>query len=159
MTEPSVSSETRTTTSDMPRRGILAGATLSDPMTHKILSVDDSKVVRIMITRALNPYDCRVVEAANGVDGLEAAAREKPDLIFLDITMPVMDGLEMLTRLKSNPELRSIPVVMLTAESNQDSIRRADGLGIVGYIAKPFKESQLVEKAKLAVALEPKVAL
>lgn len=125
-------------------------------MAHKILTVDDSKIVRMMVNRALQPYQCQIVEATNGADGLEAAARERPDLIFLDVTMPIMDGLEMLNRLRGDPSLKSIPVVMLTAESAQENIARADRLGISGYIAKPFKEVQLVEKAKLAVALEPK---
>ncbi len=125
-------------------------------MAHKILTVDDSKVVRIMVSRALKPYDCQIVEATNGAEGLEAANRERPDLIFLDVTMPIMDGLEMLNRLRGDPALKSIPVVMLTAESAQENLARADSLGISGYIAKPFKETQLVEKAKLALALELK---
>jgi CheY-like chemotaxis protein len=127
-------------------------------MAHKILTVDDSKVVRIMVTRALKPYDCNIVEAVNGAEGLEAAAREKPDLIILDVTMPVMTGLEMLTKLRLDDALKSIPVLMLTAESAQENIAKADSLGISGYVAKPFKEDQLVDKVKVAIPLAPKPA-
>ncbi|MSU60936.1 MAG: response regulator [Pedosphaera sp.] len=122
-------------------------------MAFKILTVDDGKVVRIMVGRALKPFNCEIVEAVNGAEGLAAAAREKPDLILLDVTMPIMDGLEMLGRLRADPNLKSIPVIMLTAESAQENIAHADSLGISGYVPKPFKESQLVDKVKAVLAL------
>lgn len=127
-------------------------------MPTKILTVDDSKVVRIMVSRALKPFDCTIIEATNGAEGMEAAARENPDLVILDVTMPVMTGLEMLRQLRAGEATKSIPVVMLTAESAQENIAKADALGINGYVAKPFKEEQLVEKVKAAVALVPKPA-
>ncbi len=71
-------------------------------MSLKILSVDDSRTIRLIVGRALRPYDCLLCEAANGEEGLAAAAREKPDLILLDVTMPVMDGVTMLTKLKED---------------------------------------------------------
>ena len=69
-------------------------------MRYKILTVDDSKTVRIIVKKAFKPYDVEIIEAANGVEGLAVAAKESPDLILLDVTMPVMDGVEMLTKLK-----------------------------------------------------------
>lgn len=75
-------------------------------MSLKILTVDDSKAVRIIVKRSFKEYDCEIVEAANGVEGLAAAAKEKPDLILLDVTMPVMDGVEMLAKLKSDFRIR-----------------------------------------------------
>ena len=77
----------------------------------KILSVDDSRTIRMIVTRTFKPYDCAVVEASNGEEGLAMAAKEKPDLIILDVTMPVMDGVTMLTKLKENPDLKAIPVI------------------------------------------------
>ena len=127
-------------------------------MSAKILTVDDSKVVRIMVKRALKSYDCVIIEASNGEEGLAAAGRENPDLIMLDVTMPVMSGLEMLAQLRANEALKSITVVMLTAESAQENIAHADSLGISGYIPKPFKEDNLIEKVKAAVTLNPKEA-
>ena len=72
-------------------------------MRYKILTVDDSKTVRIIVKKAFKTFDCDIIEAANGVEGLASASKETPDLILLDITMPVMDGVEMLTKLKSDP--------------------------------------------------------
>lgn len=127
-------------------------------MTPKILTVDDSKIVRIMVTRALAAFRCQIIEAANGQEGMVAAAREKPGLILLDVTMPVMDGMTMLTELRRHPELKGIPVIMLTAESACENIAKADGLGISGYVAKPFKEVTLVETVRAILPLAAKAA-
>jgi two-component system cell cycle response regulator len=122
----------------------------------KILSVDDSKTIRMIVTRAFRTYDCTICEASNGEEGLAVAAREKPDLILLDITMPVMDGVTMLTKLKEDPELKPIPVIMLTAESGRENVLHIAKLGIRDYLVKPFKEDQLMEKVKKVIALQPK---
>ena len=124
----------------------------------KILSVDDSRTIRMIVTRTFKPYDCTVCEAANGEEGLAAAAKEKPDLIILDVTMPVMDGVTMLTKLKENPDLKAIPVIMLTAESGRDNVLQIAKLGVRDYLVKPFKEEQLVEKAGRVVSLVKKAA-
>ncbi len=124
----------------------------------KILSVDDSKTIRLIVKRTLAPYDCTVCEATNGEEGLAAAAREKPDLIVLDITMPVMDGVTMLTKLKENPELKGIPVLMLTAESGRENVAYIARLGVRDYLVKPFKDSQLLEKINRTVTLSPRTA-
>lgn len=125
-------------------------------MSKKILTIDDSKMVRILVTRALAPYDCQIVEAANGQEGLDAAVREKPDLILLDVTMPVMDGMTMLGQLRANPSFKATPVIMLTAEFAQENVAKADSLGISGYIAKPFKEANVVEKVRAVFPLATK---
>lgn len=127
-------------------------------MPIKILSVDDSRVVRMIVARALKPYDCQIFEAANGAEALEVARRERPALVILDVTMPVMTGLEMLSKLRQEPELQATPVLMLTAESSQENIAKADELGISGYVAKPFKEEQLLEKVRQVVTLSLKAA-
>jgi two-component system cell cycle response regulator len=125
-------------------------------MTKKILTVDDSKTVRLIIQRALRAHDCAICEAANGEEGLVVAAREKPDLIILDITMPVMDGVTMLGKLKENPDLKEIPVIMLTAESSIGNVATAARLGAKDYLVKPFKDDQLIGKLKAAVELQLK---
>ena len=127
-------------------------------MPTKILSVDDSRTIRLIVGKAFRPYECTVCEAANGEEGLAAAAREKPDLILLDVTMPVMDGVTMLTRLKEDAQLKTIPVIMLTAESGRDNVLQIARLGIRDYLVKPFKEEQLVEKAGRIVTLQKKPA-
>jgi two-component system, cell cycle response regulator len=127
-------------------------------MPTKILSVDDSRTIRLIVAKAFRTFDCQICEACNGEEGLAVAAREKPDLIFLDVTMPVMDGVTMLTRLKEDPELKPIPVIMLTAESGRDNVLHIARLGVRDYLVKPFKEEQLLEKAGRIVTLEKKAA-
>ncbi len=104
----------------------------------KVLSVDDSRVVRTMVAKHLAPYGCEVVEAANGEEGVIAAKRECPDLILLDVTMPVMDGRQALAALRQDPATKAIPVIMLTAESGKDLVLEIAKLGVTGYIVKPF---------------------
>lgn len=120
-------------------------------MSHKILTVDDSKTIRMIVGKAFKAYDCQVFEAENGVEGLSAAGREKPDLIILDYTMPVMDGSEMLTRLRSDPALKATPVIMLTAEAGRDTVMKIAKLGVRDYLVKPFKEDLLVERVRRVV--------
>jgi two-component system cell cycle response regulator len=124
----------------------------------KILSVDDSKTIRMIVKRTFAPYDCTMCEASNGEEGLAVAAAEKPDLIVLDITMPVMDGVTMLTKLKEDEGLKNIPVIMLTAESGRENVAYIAKLGVRDYLVKPFKDDQLIEKVKRVIALQPKPA-
>jgi two-component system cell cycle response regulator len=127
-------------------------------MPTKILTVDDSKTIRMIIQRAFRAYDCAFCEAANGEEGLAAAAREKPDLIILDITMPVMDGVTMLSTLRQDSQLKSTPVIMLSAESSRDNVASISQLGISDYLVKPFKEDILLEKVRKIVPLAAKAA-
>jgi two-component system cell cycle response regulator len=127
-------------------------------MPTKILSVDDSKTIRMIVKRTFAPYDATVFEAGNGEEGLATASAEKPDLIVLDITMPVMDGVTMLTKLKESPELKSIPVIMLTAESGRENVANIAKLGVRDYLVKPFKDEQLIEKVCRVITLQKKAA-
>src|ERR1041384_6551704 len=115
-------------------------------MLTKILTVDDSKTIRLIVARAFKSFDCQIFEAADGVEGLAVATREKPDIIVLDFTMPIMDGYEMLTRLKSHPDLKMIPVIMLTAEAGRESVMKIARMGVRDYLVKPFKEEQVVDR-------------
>lgn len=125
-------------------------------MSAKILTVDDSRAVRIIVKKAFKAYDVEVAEATNGVEGLSAASSEKPDLIILDVTMPVMDGVEMLTKLKSDPLLKNIPVIMLTAEAGRENILKIAKIGIRDYIVKPFKDEMLLDKVGRVIELTTK---
>jgi two-component system cell cycle response regulator len=124
-------------------------------MRYKILTVDDSKTVRIIVRKAFKTFDCEILEAGNGVEGLALAAKENPDLILLDVTMPVMDGVEMLTKLKADPALKGIPVMMLTAEGGRDNVLKIAKIGVRDYLVKPFKEDVLIEKAGRVIDLKP----
>ncbi len=124
-------------------------------MRYKVLTVDDSKTVRIIVRKAFKPYDCDIIEAGNGVEGLAVAAKEMPALILLDVTMPVMDGVEMLTKLKADPALKGIPVIMLTAEGGREHVLKIAKIGVRDYLVKPFKEEVLIEKCGRVLDLKP----
>ncbi len=123
----------------------------------KLLTIDDSKTIRLILQRAFKEYDCALCEAANGEEGLKVAAEQKPDIILLDITMPHMDGIQMLTLLRERGD--RTPVIMLTAEGGASSIEKATHLGISDYIAKPFQNEALVEKVQKVVPLARKAAV
>lgn len=122
----------------------------------KILTVDDSKTVRLVVAKVLKRFDCVVLEAVNGADGLAVAAREKPDLILLDYTMPVLNGFETMTQLMADPALKAIPVVMLTAEGGRETMVKMAKLGVRDYLVKPFKEDVVIERVGRIVTLSPK---
>ncbi len=113
-----------------------------------LLTVDDSRVVRTMVVRHLADCDITVIEAVDGLDGVRTARRERPDLILLDITMPVMDGWRALEELRRDRATQSTPVIMLTVESGRDLLMEADKLGVAGYIVKPFTKATLEEKVQ-----------
>ena len=125
-------------------------------MALKILTVDDSKTIRMIVKKAFRPYDCILFEGENGVEGLSVASKENPDLIVLDITMPVMSGIEMLEKLKGEASLKDIPVIMLTAESGKDNVMQIVKMGVKDYMVKPFKGEQLIERVQNIFKLEPK---
>ncbi|HNX95078.1 MAG TPA: response regulator [Holophaga sp.] len=113
-----------------------------------ILSVDDSGVMRKIIGRSVDVLGYGFLEASNGVQALEVVDKHRSEisLIILDVNMPEMDGFEVLTRLKGSPQWASIPVMMLTTESERDKIVRAVQAGAVNYICKPFQQDDLTVK-------------
>jgi two-component system cell cycle response regulator len=123
---------------------------LHDPT---ILSVDDSKTIRLLLARLFGPFVCVWREAANGEEGLDMAKREKPDLIILDHNMPVMDGITMLRKMREEPALKRTPVIMLTAQSGLESIATVARLGVRDYVTKPFRDEELLAKAGRIIPL------
>jgi CheY-like chemotaxis protein len=123
-------------------------------MPTKILTVDDSLTVRLVLAKAFQSYDCELLEACNGEECLAIAAREKPELILLDLSMPVMDGIAALTALRADPILKSTPVIMLTAESDRASVFQITKLGVSDYILKPFREDLLVQRVMKIIPLQ-----
>ena len=124
-------------------------------MPHTILSVDDSKTVRSIIRKMLLPFDCRFLEAEDGMEGLEIARELNPDLIILDIDMPRMNGLEVLMNLRNDSQSKSIPVFMLTSKSKEKNVRIALKLGVKAFIGKPFKRDELIERIQGVLPLSP----
>ncbi len=121
-----------------------------------ILSVDDSKTIRLVLTRLFGAFACNFHEAANGEEGLEMAARVKPDLIVLDYSMPLMDGVTMLRKMRADPGLKRTPVIMLTAESSPENLATMARLGVRDYVTKPFHEGELLAKVGRIIPLSPR---
>jgi two-component system chemotaxis response regulator CheY len=116
-------------------------------MAINILIVDDSAVMRSMIKKTIQNSGVEVGdlhEAANGKEGLDVLDREWLDLVFIDVNMPVMDGMEMLDRVRNNPEIRDIPILIVSTESNNERIQIINRQG-AGFVHKPFTPETLRE--------------
>jgi CheY-like chemotaxis protein len=118
---------------------------------EKILVVDDEPAVIMIISKYLERNDYDVITAENGEEALVKTLNEKPDLVLLDSRMPVMNGWEMLKRLRKHPNLNSIPVIMVTALCEAKDVTIALTLGIEDYITKPFDPTRLAEKVNQAL--------
>lgn len=117
--------------------------------------MDDSKAVRRLVESALREFDCDVDEADNGFKALFAMERTMPDLILLDVNMPTMDGLEMLTLLSAKPKLKAIPVIMLTSPTDHAVAGQLAALGVSSTLMKPFTPADLLAKIQGVVTLKP----
>jgi two-component system cell cycle response regulator len=122
----------------------------------KILSVDDSRTIRLMLKRVFRPFHCELFEAADGMEGLEAVITHQPDLIMLDYNMPVMDGVTMLRKMREHDNFKRTPVIMLTAEDSNEIISTVARLGVRDYIIKPFEDENLLSKVSRIINLERK---
>jgi CheY-like chemotaxis protein len=120
-------------------------------MAIHILTVDDDAGIRRLVQLNLQRAGYRVTTAVDGVDALEKIPADRPDLLILDVTMPRMDGIELLRRVKSDPETADIPVVLLTAKSQDADIQEGSRSGADAYIPKPFNPRQLLEMVEKAL--------
>ena len=115
-------------------------------MPPKVLTIDDSKTLRMIVRGTLAPFGVEIVEAENGAIGVDQAKAHNPDVILLDYNMPVMDGNETLRALKKEDSTKDIPVIMLTTEAGQQMVVELAKVGLAGYIVKPFDKEDLVAK-------------
>jgi two-component system chemotaxis response regulator CheY len=115
-------------------------------MTKMVLTIDDSKTVRMIVAKHLTPFGIQTIDAENGEAGIARAREFGPSVILLDYNMPVMDGYQTLVELRSDPDLKQIPVVMLTTETVKETVLRLMKLGLRDYIAKPFTRELLLQK-------------
>jgi len=115
------------------------------PDAPTVLVVEDTDAVRIVLRMQLIILGYRVLEARNGIEAVEVAKRARPDIILMDIGLPLLDGLEAARLLRGNPETRDIPVVALTAFSDSDTRARALAAGCREYAAKPMEMKDLGE--------------
>jgi DNA-binding response OmpR family regulator len=115
-------------------------------MPKKILVADDEPYILMALSDAVEMEGYECVTAVNGKEAVEKAQEELPDLILLDVMMPYKDGFEVCRELKSIDLTKNIPIIMLTAKSQQLDIQRGKDVGADDYITKPFKPSTLRKK-------------
>ena len=118
----------------------------------KILVVEDDHDIRGLLVDTLIDCGYDVVEAQDGGSGLEMACQERPDVILLDVMMPVMDGLQVLENLKGNAATRAIPVIMVTAKGQEQDASEAMKSGAWAYVIKPWEFGDLESKVMGAIA-------
>ena len=118
----------------------------------KVLLVEDNEMNLDMLSRRLTRLHYEVVAAVDGQEGVEKASSEQPDLILMDMSLPVLDGWEATRRIKSNPETRDIPVIALTAHAMAEDRQKALEAGCDDYDTKPVELKRLLRK--MAAQLE-----
>jgi two-component system phosphate regulon response regulator PhoB len=121
----------------------------------KILVAEDENQIADMIAFKLTNGGHQVIRAEDGEQAVTLAARELPDLILLDAMMPGLSGFEVLRRLKADPVLRAVPVIMVTAKGHERDVLSGLRGGAVDYVVKPFSLKELAARVDLALRREP----
>lgn len=114
-------------------------------MAKTILAVDDSGSLRQMVAFSLKAAGYDVISAVDGQDGLNKAKEKTVDLVLTDQNMPVMDGLTMITNLRSLASYQKVPILMLTTESSDEMKAKGKAAGANGWLVKPFDPKRLIE--------------
>ena len=117
-------------------------------MTKRILIVEDQEDNRTIMRDVLSTVGYDLIEALNGEDAVRLAQSEQPDLVLMDIQMPVLDGYEATRRIKAIAELRSIPIIAVTSYALSGDEAKARAAGCDGYIAKPFSPRELLARVR-----------
>jgi len=116
-------------------------------MAKKILIIEDDKFLRELISQKLLKEGYDIIEATDGEKGIENANKEKPDLVLLDLILPGIDGFEVLAKLKADPKLSDIPVIILSNLGQKTDIEKGIEMGAVDYLIKAhFTPGEIVEK-------------
>lgn len=121
-------------------------------MNRTILTVDDSRTMRDMLKMALVEAGYDVVQAVDGLDGLEVLKGTVPDVIVTDINMPKLDGFGFIEAVRALQKFRGVPILVLTTESDQEKKARARSAGATGWIVKPFNPEKLVSAIRRVLA-------
>jgi two-component system cell cycle response regulator DivK len=117
-------------------------------VTKRILVVEDQEDNRQILRDLLANTDYEIVEATNGVEALAAVAKQRPDLILMDIQLPILDGYEATRRIKADPALRSIPIIAVTSYALSGDEDKAREAGCDAYVPKPYSPRQLLAKIR-----------
>ncbi|MCT7950714.1 response regulator [Ancylothrix sp. C2] len=124
--------------------------------SHKILVIDDSKVIRVRVREMLPPGNFEVLEAKDGEEGLKLIRQARPNLIMLDFLLPKVSGWEVFQQIQSNAELRSIPLVLMSGRKEEVTEKITEPFKHFAFIEKPFEKKSLIEAIKLAMKIAPK---
>ena len=126
---------------------------------HKILVIDDSRVIRNMVRDMLPPANFEVLEAADGIKGLEMIHEQKPWMIMLDFLLPRMSGFEVYETLQQSPELRRIPLVLMSGRKEEVTSKISEPFEdkYLVFIEKPFEQKELITAIKRAMVLAQKL--
>ncbi len=119
---------------------------------EKILVADDNRQIRMLVTASLRSGGYVLIEAENGEMALQTAIDEHPDLVLLDVTMPKLDGFEVLHFLHKRPETADVKVIMLTTAAQKADIQTGYDEGAIDYLVKPFEPAHLREAVERALA-------
>ena len=122
--------------------------------TAKILVVDDNEQNLELLQAYLEELDCQTVTALDGLQALEVVAKDKPDLVLLDIMMPQMSGFEVCKRIKANPSTQDIPIIMVTALNEFGDIERGINSGTDDFVSKPVNRLELLARVKTMLKLK-----
>ena len=117
-------------------------------MSKRILVVEDQPDSRQIIRDMLTPTDYEITEAENGEQALAAIAKQRPELILMDIQMPILDGYAATRLIKADPALRSIPIIAVTSYALSDEETKARAAGCDDYVPKPFSPRELLAKIR-----------
>lgn len=120
-------------------------------MAKIILAVDDSASIRQMVSFTLKSSGYEVVEAVDGMDGLEKAKSKAVNLVLTDQNMPRMDGLTLIKNLRALPQYKAVPILMLTTESSDAMKAQGKAAGATGWLVKPFDPQKLIEVVKKVI--------
>jgi two-component system, OmpR family, alkaline phosphatase synthesis response regulator PhoP len=127
-------------------------------MTKKILIADDNETNRELLGDILDrfkPWGLEIFNAVNGAEALDLAKKEKPELILLDIMMPDMSGYEVSKKIKEDPELQNVYIIMVSAKTQQEDRKQAVHAGADEYITKPFDIRLVRERVQSILDLKP----
>jgi len=117
-------------------------------MSKRILVIEDQEDNRQIVRDLMTASGYELIEATTGEEGLEAAARERPDLILMDIQLPGIDGYEVTRRIKADPKLRQIPIIAVTSYALSGDDKKAFAAGCDGYVTKPYSPRLLLAKIR-----------
>jgi two-component system, chemotaxis family, chemotaxis protein CheY len=129
-----------------------APAAVVPVVMKRILTIDDSKTMRDMLMLTLSSNGFEVLQAVDGLDGLDVLGRETVDVVITDINMPKLDGYGVIQHMRERPEYDDLPILVLTTESDQEKKERARKLGATGFIIKPFNPTGLVDVLRKVAA-------